>query len=128
MKFRTQEKYTVKDCLSNPNSLYVFGDNLMRYGKKGQAIIRNCPNAFGIATKYSPSMNESAFFYDAEIEKMLMVNEFIRLKEFIETSNYDFIVFPTYGIGTGLAKLPQKSPLIHKLILKNIETIKKEEK
>lgn len=37
---------------------------MKRYGKRGQAIIRNEPNAYGVATKRYPSMDDWAFFSD----------------------------------------------------------------
>ena len=52
-----QEWYTVEECLKHPKTLYIFGDNILRIGNGGQAVIRNIPNSFGIATKRTPSMD-----------------------------------------------------------------------
>lgn len=48
--------WTVNDARSNKNSLFVYGDNDIKKGKKGQAIIRDEPNAIGIPTKKYPSL------------------------------------------------------------------------
>jgi hypothetical protein len=49
--------------------IVVFGDNDVQRGKKGQAIIRGMPNAFGIPTKKFPSYSERAFYTDEEYEQ-----------------------------------------------------------
>tara|TARA_R100001594_G_scaffold1317_3_gene5549 strand:- start:5283 stop:16076 length:10794 start_codon:yes stop_codon:yes gene_type:complete len=81
---------------ANPDKIYVFGDNWARTGKGGQAIIRDEPNAFGIATKKSPrkfltddefEANKQAI--DKDIEKILAEGK--------------TIVLPEAGIGTGRA-------------------------
>ena len=51
-------------CQLHPEKLFVFGDNMLRVGMGGQAIIRNEPNAYGIVTKRKPSMAMSAFMSD----------------------------------------------------------------
>jgi len=86
--------YTKKLLRVNPNKVYVYGDNMKGYGKGGQAIIRDEPNAFGIPTKRYPSKDSWAYFSDKEDERMAV------------------IVFPSGGIGTGLALMSGKSPKI----------------
>lgn len=39
---------------NNPNHIFVFGDNTLRYGKGGAAKLRNFPNTYGFITKKSP--------------------------------------------------------------------------
>lgn len=51
------EPYTPELLRANREKIYVFGDNMKRYGKRGQAVIRDEPNAFGVATKRHPSMD-----------------------------------------------------------------------
>lgn len=47
--------------------IYIFGDNLEQRGNGGQAqVCRGLPNCYGVPTKKSPTMNEGAFFTDAE--------------------------------------------------------------
>ena len=62
--------YSIEQCKANPRSIYVFGDNLLRVGEAGQASIRSCNNAIGIATKKKPSMLDSSFFSDKEYDKL----------------------------------------------------------
>lgn len=50
----------------NPNYLFVFGDNTLRYGKGGQAVIRDEPNAFGIVTKLKPSTSNDSYMTDKD--------------------------------------------------------------
>ena len=54
MKVEVVNKYTNALLKKNRNKLFVFGDNCLRKGKAGQAIIRDQPNSAGIATKVLP--------------------------------------------------------------------------
>jgi hypothetical protein len=108
---RFEEYLTTQLCKNNPNALIVFGDNLIGKGKRGQAIIRDEPNAFGIPTKRLPSMDFNAFFSDKP-EEIRIVKDKINT---LLTSEKD-IILPLHKIGSGLAKLREKSPQIAKLI------------
>jgi len=117
-KVEMQKIFSVKDCNHNPNKIYIFGDNLYGIGKGGQAIIRDCSNAFGIPTKRTPSMYDNTFFSDqfdeyeavkAKIEKLIILNHC--------KTDITF-VFPTAGLGTGLAKMNQTSPKLFKYMNK----------
>ena len=105
-------------CLSipllkaNPSNIYVFGDNLIKRGKGGQAVIRGCTNAFGIPTKRLPARTPNAYFSDKE-------NEFIAVdKALDDLMKYKIqgrtIIFPSQGLGTGLAQMATKSPKLFK--------------
>ena len=48
--------YSARLCARLPRLTFVFGDNLLGFGKGGQAVIRNCPNAFGVPTKRKPAI------------------------------------------------------------------------
>ncbi len=93
-----------------PNTLFVFGDNMQRRGFGGQAAaMRGEPNAVGIPTKKSPSMRPEAFFSNHDFtawatESQLDIN---RLRNFGGT-----IVWPKAGIGTGRAQLAKRAPRI----------------
>jgi N12 class adenine-specific DNA methylase len=108
----TQELITrqdVKDGLSN-DKFYLFGDNLQGTGFGGQAKeLRGEPNSIGIPTKKTPSMDEKAFFTDAElvINRQAIDKAFAQLAFLPEKST---IVIPTAGLGTGLAKLKENAP------------------
>lgn len=99
------------DLRANQSALYVFGDNAQRYGMAGQAKeMRGEPNAVGIATKWSPTMQEDAFFSDDRFEEQreIMAKDLCRV---IHALNYGrVVVWPLDDIGTGLSALPGKSP------------------
>ena len=101
----------------NPNTLFVFGDNLAESGLGGQAAeMRGEPNAVGIPTKHAPSMEESAFFTDADFEKVerIIIRQFNKLTQHHRRGGR--VVWPAAGVGTGLAQLPTRSPKIWMLI------------
>lgn len=92
------------------DKLFVFGDNFMRIGMGGQAgSMRGEPNAVGIPTKFKPSMDPDAFFTEEGADVIIahLEKDFRRLFEF-----EGVIVWPADGIGTGLAKLPEKAPTV----------------
>ena len=95
---------------SEPQALFVFGDNFAQRGFGGQAKeMRGEPNAVGIPTKVRPSMNAEAFLQDSDLEEWRSVcaAPFDRLRRHIGP-----IVWPEDGIGTGLADLPNRAPRI----------------
>lgn len=56
-----------EDLQGEPETLFVFGDNMMRKGLGGQAAaMRGEPNAVGIPTKELPSMANNAFLSEAD--------------------------------------------------------------
>lgn len=116
---RIVNRYSIALCRENPNEIFVFGDNIQRCGRGGQAIIRYEPNAFGIATKVSPSMWPSAFFSDQPGQLATIKADIMNLKKL---SYSHVLVFPSKGIGTGLAQMSQRSPkafeLLNELLLK----------
>ena len=101
------ELYTPKLLRANLNKVYVFGDNMKAFGKGGQAIIRDEPNAFGIPTKRYPSKDNWAYFSDKEDERMAVI---VSLRKLYLIGQSRVIVFPSGGIGTGLALMGEKSP------------------
>lgn len=103
------KRYSKKIVQENPDKIFVFGDNLEEYGKGGQAIIRDCQNSFGIPTKRKPSMSKDSFFSDQEDEFKIVEN---KLRDLFKLNKE--IVFPVDGLGTGLAKMEEKSPLLFK--------------
>ena len=110
MKIVEQKYITEKDCFDNPKSLYLFGDNLRRTGKKGQAQIRDCLNSFGVATKHKPSTTDDSYFTDDDID--YVYKDLTELSKLMKSGFYDTLVIPSDGIGTGLAKLQEKAPAI----------------
>ena len=111
---------------SHPTWLFVFGDNLAKKGLGGQAReMRGEPNAVGIATKRSPSMNSDAFFSDSDIHNVIImgaIKDSFRILEFHLLSG-DVVVIPKNGVGGGLANLPVNAPLIDTFIKDSIERL-----
>lgn len=119
--FETIKRYDEDILRANPDKIYIFGDNTERWGKKNQSIIRDEPNAFGIATKKRPSMDDDAFFTDDEFEanKKIIDEDIAKIK-----ADGRPIVFPEDGIGTGLAGLENKAPKTYKYLMGEIEKLK----
>ncbi len=108
-------RYITRDMLkAEPEKLFVFGDNIQRRGCGGQAKeMRGEPNAVGIPTKRFPSMSETAFFTDIILPYWIesCKRDLIKLLVFDGT-----VVWPEAGIGTGLAQLEKRAPLIWRAI------------
>jgi hypothetical protein len=117
MPFRT-EKFVTRDMLRDqPQTLFVFGDNMVHQGRGGQAAeMRGEPNAVGIPTKWRPSMHEGAFFCDRDYSVVHHViwPLFERLAKHLKDGGD--VVWPADGIGTGKAELRERAPSIMNLI------------
>ena len=111
---------------SHPTWLFVFGDNLAEKGLGGQAReMRGEPNAVGIATKRSPSMNSDAFFSNSDAHNVIVmgaIKDSFRILEFHLLSG-DVVVIPKNGVGGGLANLPVNAPLIDTFIKDSISRL-----
>lgn len=97
---------------SEPEGLFVFGDNLERWGLGGQAKeMRGEPNAVGIPTKRSPR----AYLCNEDLDEWIAAT-----KEDVEKlhSHTGIVVWPKDGIGTGLAQLAVRAPVIYDKIRK----------
>ena len=84
----------------NPGYVFVFGDNLERRGKKGAAICRDEPNAYGFVTKKAPN-NRDESFYRPEKYANICYNEMTSLTVYM-INNPDKI-FLVSRLGAGLA-------------------------
>jgi predicted NAD-dependent protein-ADP-ribosyltransferase YbiA (DUF1768 family) len=105
--------YTRPMAKKRPEVLFVFGDNLQQTGFGGQAAaMRGEPNAVGIPTKVSPSQYFSDADYD--IAKPVIEASYRRLAAHMNHGGT--VVWPEDGVGTGLARLQEKSPKIWALI------------
>lgn len=114
--FEYRKWITRNQLKEQPDTLFVFGDNMQRRGYGGQAKqMRGEPNAIGIPTKMIPSMHPNAFLTDQHYDQWLREaqKDIDRL-----ISHKGPIVWPMDGIGTGLAKLDQTAPRIFKRIKK----------
>lgn len=126
IKVEIQKKwYSLEQCNTNPNKLYVFGDNLKQVGMGGQAIIRNAFNAYGIATKREPSMNEGSFFSDQQDEAFALFDDIYNLIYTFRKHDdvFDTIVLPADGLGTGLSQMPMRSPHLFVWMNQTLSTI-----
>jgi hypothetical protein len=108
------EWFSVNQCLENPANLYVFGDNTFRTGKGGQAQIRDCQNTFGIATKWAPNNTEGAFFADTINCLEIVEKDIAKLLKLYQNSDYENLVFPVDGLGSGLSDMPNRCPLLYR--------------
>lgn len=102
------KRYDPEMVREKPNYLFIFGDNLFGRGKGGQAIIRDEPNAYGIPTKKRPDYSPESFMTDEELEENKQ--HIMKAIDDMPINQYDVIVFPEDGLGTGLARLPELAP------------------
>ena len=120
----TNKLYTVELVRNNRNYLFIFGDNDIKRGLGGQAIIRNEKNTIGIPTKKYPSTKAYAYYNDSEYEDncnkiRASINKIVEL-----SSQYDKVIYPSSGVGTGLSKLDIVAPRTYKFLLEQIEYLK----
>ncbi|WP_336107925.1 DUF7831 domain-containing protein, partial [Thalassospira sp. CH_XMU1420-2] len=109
-KIMFRDHITREMVQSEPAVLFVFGDNLKREGLGGQAkAMRGEHNAVGIPTKKEPTTEETAYFCDADFKmwKEASYTDWRRLFDHVKEGGH--IVWPSNGIGSGLAKLQEKA-------------------
>jgi hypothetical protein len=109
-----------EDLQSNPDKIFLFGDNLTRKGYGGQAKeMRDEPNAIGIPTKKLPTNGPNAFFSDIELE----INKYVIDRAFGKIPRDKTIVMSSSGLGTGLAQLDVKAPKTYAYLLECIKKL-----
>ena len=119
MPFEYKKFITRTDLRKNPNKIFVFGDNMARSGYGGQAKeMRGELNSFGIPTKWLPSNSHHAFFSDDDFEKIVPHLEAAHSTLSMFHLAGLTIVWPEDGIGTGLAELDKRAPMIFAYIKK----------
>ncbi|MCE4223369.1 hypothetical protein HCU64_06365 [Methylobacterium sp. C25] len=122
------EKHITRDMLrAEPETLFVFGDNLERKGLGGQAReMRYEPNAVGIPTKREPGNWPGAFFddtpWDAEDYLRARQKDVDRLEAHLRKGGT--VVLPEGGLGTGLADLENRSPSVWKWLQADLAALK----
>lgn len=98
-----QKRIVRSDLRNNPHLLYVFGDNVARVGLAGQAKeMRGEPNAFGIAT-----LSPGRPFLD-NLDGAARDGRQVLLDDTRSLLFHYQLVWPTDGIGTGLADMPPR--------------------
>lgn len=100
--------YSPEYLQSHSDILFVFADNLIRTGSAGQAIIRYEPNAIGVATKRLPTNRPEAFMTGTLDDYRSIESDFILIRNLAESGRQ--LVFPSTGLGTGLARLATTAP------------------
>lgn len=107
-------KWFTRELLrGKPDARFVFGDNARRVGYGGQAAAcRDEPNAIGVATLYSPG----EFYRPDDAEAlMIVVNDLATVAKALDA--WRTVYAPIDGLGTGLARLPEHAPHLHRLIV-----------
>ena len=85
---------------SNPDSYFVFGDNLIREGYGGAALLRDHPQAIGFVTKKFPDNRDTSFYHAEEYEDMFWEEMEKLEKMIIEQPDKTFYISQ---LGGGLA-------------------------
>jgi hypothetical protein len=101
----------------HPDKIFLFGDNLEGKGMGGQAFaMRGEPNSIGIPTKKKPTYEWDAYMSDDEYEENIKNIDIA----FAKIPKGKIIVIPKAGLGTGLAKLPEKAPRTFEYLKKKL--------
>ena len=119
-----EEYYTLPGVISNLDSLFVFGDNTKRIGNGGQAQIRPASNTYGIATKNAPCMLYDSCFFDDNNQDdwKILEQDLDGLYKVFLSNEYEVLIFPKDGLGTGLSDLPNKAPNLYKFLIMYLNT------
>lgn len=107
-------KWFTRDLLqSNPEARFVFGDNRARIGFGGQAgACRNEPNAIGVATLYAPG---DYYEQNDPLALATVSSDLYRVAQALVEGR--IVCVPSDGLGTGIARLPEHAPQLHRLIV-----------
>lgn len=84
----------------HPNCVFVFGDNLLHYGKKGAAILRDEPNTLGFITKKAPNNRDCSFYKPDDYLPLFEVMLQSLRKHIIDNQNKLYLISK---LGSGLA-------------------------
>jgi hypothetical protein len=98
---------------SEPDARFVFGDNGERWGLGGQAAaMRGEPNAIGVATLHAPGR----FYRPGETAALdIVVRDIANVSAALCDGRTVYV--PRDGLGTGLARLTETSPALHRMIV-----------
>lgn len=113
MPVRYVRWFTRERLRAEPEARFVFGDNRERIGYGGQAAAcRDEPNAIGIATLHAPGR-----YYRADDPMAFGAVAGDLHKVTLALAEGRTVYAPVDGIGTGLARLPEHAPELHRLIV-----------
>jgi hypothetical protein len=108
-----RHRFNRQDLRSQPETLFLFGDNELRCGLGGQAKeCRGEPNACGIATKRAPGMDLVDYWSDADLDRARRIIDKDLERAFQWIVNGGTVICPKDGIGTGLSQLSTRAPAI----------------
>jgi DNA polymerase elongation subunit (family B) len=125
-KFEKMDYITREIVRDNPKKIFVFGDNDERDGFGGQAgQMRGEKNSIGIPTKKKPTMDPDAFYCDSEFEENKKKINYAVTQILSKIRDGYSVVFPSDGLGTGLAELPKRAPKTYQFLVANINAIEK---
>lgn len=111
---------------SNPEILFIFGDNDARTGLGGMAKeFRGEPNTQGIRTKHKPATTDDSYYSDDNLEdnKKKITDDCTVILN--RASSYVGVYIPE-GIGDGLSKLEELAPKTYNFLKEKIEKLKEE--
>jgi hypothetical protein len=91
---------TTQILTENPSCIFVFGDNTLRRGNGGAAILRHHPQSYGFITKRYPTYEDAAFYRPEEYQEIYKQELEKLKKEIINNSDKTFLISL---IGAGLA-------------------------
>jgi hypothetical protein len=114
------------DLKAHPDWFFIFGDNVQRTGRGGQAAeMRGEPNAVGVVTKRKPTMNPDAFFSDEnDADRIALATDLMRVVG-LWHAGYQ-IVAPKNGLGTERARLKEKAPKLFNNIIETFRAMSDE--
>jgi len=114
-----------RDLTQHPDRLYLFGDNEARTGRGGQAgACRGFTNAVGVATKRVPERTDSAYWTDADYDRVIAIIDRDLAPAFDHVRQGGTVVCPASGLGTGLAELPSRAPRVFAYLRERIILLK----
>lgn len=94
------KEITFEFLRNNPDSYFIFGDNLVRKGYGGAAKLRDHPHAIGFITKKFPD-NDDGSFYRPDEYYPVFFEELYKLETIIK--KYPNKTFYISQLGAGLA-------------------------
>ena len=107
---------------NDKNTYFVFGDNLIKQGYGGAAILRDHPRAIGFITKKYPDNCDKSFYQPTEYSKVFF-EELHKLK--VNIANNPNKMFYVSQLGAGLAnKFYIWEKLIHHNLVKELQDFK----
>lgn len=103
---------------AHPDHIFVFGDNLLRKGRGGAAILRDEPNARGFITKKAPNNEDESFYRPGEYSLVFRKELYDLSWEIFDHPDRTYLITP---LGAGLAN---RYNIWEKVIKPGLETIR----